>query len=276
MSSASSNSSTSRSRFFAASIEQHALLDAVGGLGGGRHRDLDRVTQQFAGERADIGRHRRREEQVLPLPGQFPDDAADRLDEAEVEHLVDFVEHQKFDRVEMRDAGVEMVEQPAGRRDKHVEAGLKRANLSAMRHAAEHDRDLQTKPVRQVAEALGDLAREFAGRAQHEHAGAASRRGTPVGHDLIKDRQCEGRSLARACLGDADQVATLHQGRDGLDLNWGRPREAKLGQRCIEGRGEAEPVKIIQDEVFQNTAATRETRLWRRGVRERPACPDVE
>ncbi len=124
------------------------MLDAVGGLGGGRHRDLNGIAQQFAGERADVGWHRRGEEQILPLLGQFPHDAADRLDEAEVEHLVDFVEHQKLDRVETRDAGVEMIEKTAGRRDQHIEAGLKRANLSAMRHAAEYDGDFQPKPVR--------------------------------------------------------------------------------------------------------------------------------
>ena len=227
------------------------MFDAVGGLGCRRHRDLDRVPQQFAGERANVGGHRRGEEQVLPLPGQFPDDAADRLDEAEIKHLVDFVEHQKFDRVKTRDAGVEMIEKPAGRRDQHIEAGLKRANLRAMRHAAEHDRDLQSKPVGQVTEALGDLAREFTRRAKHEHARAASRRGPSVGHDLVEDRQREGRCLAGACLSDADEILAFHQGRNCLDLNRGRTRKAKLGQRCIKGRGKAEPVKIIQVEVFQ-------------------------
>ena len=123
------------------------MLDAVGGLGRRRYRDLNRVPQQFAGERPNVGGHRRGEEQVLPLPGQFPDDAADRFDEAEIEHLVDFVEHQKFDRVETRDPRVEMIEESTGCRDQHIEAGLERANLSAMRHPAEHDRDLQAKPV---------------------------------------------------------------------------------------------------------------------------------
>src|SRR5580693_358903 len=127
--------------------KEDVMLDAVGGLRCRRHRDLNRVPQQFAGERANVRGHRRGEEQVLPLPGQFPDDTADRLDEAEVKHLVDFVEHQKFDRVETRDARVEMIEEPTGRRDQHIEASLKRANLSAMRHAAEHDRDLEPKPV---------------------------------------------------------------------------------------------------------------------------------
>ena len=181
------------------------MLDAVGGLGGGRHRDLDRIVQQLAGERADVGRHRGGEEQVLPPLGQFPDDAADWFDKAEVEHLVDLVEHQKLDRAETRDAGVEMIEEAAGCRDQHVEARLKRANLSAMRHAAEDDRDLEPEPVRKVAEALGDLAREFARRAQHEDARAASRRRAPVDREPVKDRQREGRCLASAGLSDADR-----------------------------------------------------------------------
>ena len=141
-----------------------------------------------------------------------------------------------------------MIEKTAGCRDQHIEAGLKRAYLSAMRHAAEHDRDLQAKSIGQVAEALGDLAREFTRRAQHEHARAASGRRAPVGDDPVEDRQGEGRRLAGPGLSDANEIPALHQRRDCLELNWGRMRKAKFGQRNIEGRGEAEPVKIIQVE----------------------------
>ena len=139
-----------------------------------------------------------------------------------------------------------MVEESAGSGHQHVEARLKRADLRAVRHAAEHDRDLERKPVGEVAEALRDLARKFARRAQHQHARAASRRRAPVGCEPVEDRQREGRRLAGAGLGDADEIAACHQGRDRLGLNRGRTREAELGQRGIEGRGEAEPVKIIQ------------------------------
>ena len=208
--------------------------------------DLDRIVQKLARKRADVGRHGRREEQVLPFLRQFADDAADRLDEAKVEHLVDLVEHEEFDRAQIGDARVEVVDEAAGRRDQHVEAAPKRADLRAVRHAAEHDRDLERKPVGEVAEALGDLARQFARRAQHQYARAAFRGRAPVGRKPVEDRQGEGRSLAGAGLGDADEVAALHQGRDRLGLNRGRTREAKLGQCGIEGRGEAEPVKIIQ------------------------------
>ncbi len=78
--------------------KDHAMLDPISGLGGRCHRDLDRIVQKLARKRANIGWHRSREEQVLALPRQFADDAADRLDEAEVEHLVDLVEHEEFDR----------------------------------------------------------------------------------------------------------------------------------------------------------------------------------
>ena len=78
--------------------ENDAVLDPIGGLGRRRHRHLDRIVQKLARERANVGRHGRREEEVLPFPRQFAHDAADRLDEAKVEHLVDLVEHQEFDR----------------------------------------------------------------------------------------------------------------------------------------------------------------------------------
>ena len=104
--------------------------------------------QQFAGELGDFGRHGRREEQVLALLRQRADDAADRFDEAEIEHLIDFVEHEEFGLAEMGDAAVEMIDEPAGRRDEHVEALGQRADLRAMRHAAEDDgdREAQSRP----------------------------------------------------------------------------------------------------------------------------------
>ena len=81
-----------------------------------------------------------------------------------------------------------------------------------MRHAAEHDGDLQAEAVRKITEALGDLACEFARRAQHENARAPSRRGAPVGCEPVEDRQREGRRLAGAGLSDADEIPAFHQG----------------------------------------------------------------
>ena len=214
--------------------------------------------QQFAGELADVGRHGGGEEQVLPLPRQFAHDAADRPDEAEIEHLVDLVEDQEFDRAQSGDARVEMVEQTSRRRHQHVEALGQRPDLGAVRHAAEDDGDVERQAGREVAEALGDLAGEFARRAEHENARAAARRRLLVGDEAVENRQRERRRLAGAGLGDADQVAALHQDGNGLRLNRRRLGVAHLGQRGHERRGKAEAVEIFQEFVFQTAAKARE------------------
>ena len=63
-----------------------------------RHLDLDGLLQKLAGQLADLGRHGGREEQVLALGRDAADDLADRLDEAEVQHLVGLVEDEDLGR----------------------------------------------------------------------------------------------------------------------------------------------------------------------------------
>ena len=105
----------------------------------------------------------------------------------------------------MGDARVHVVEQAAGGRHEHVEAVRERADLRAMRHAAEDHRDLERQARGEIAEALRDLAREFARRAEHEHARSALRRGARIGKQLVEDRQRERGRLAGAGLGDAER-----------------------------------------------------------------------
>jgi len=226
--------------------EDDLLLDAVGGLGDRRHRDLERVVEQFAGELADLGRHGRRKEQVLAFLREIAHDPADRLDEAEVEHLVDLVEHEEFGVAQLGDPRVHVVDEPAGGRDEHVEPLGERLDLGAVRHAAEHDRDRERQAGAEIAEALGDLAGEFARRAEDEHAGAAARRGARVGEEMVEDRQREGGGLAGSGLGDADEVAPGHQRGNRLRLDRRRLAIAHFGHSGDERRGEAEAVEIFQ------------------------------
>ena len=160
--------------------------------------------------------------------------------------------------LERGDARVEMVEQTPRRRHQHVEALGQRADLRAVRHAAEDDGDVERQAGREVAEALGDLAGEFARRREHENARPAARRRLLVGDQAVEDRQREGRRLAGAGLGDADQVASLHQDGNGLGLDRGRLGVAHLGQRGDERRGKAEAVEIFQVMIFQTAAKARE------------------
>ncbi len=220
--------------------EDQLLVDPLGGGADRRDRNLGRIVQQLARQLADLARHGGREEQVGALLGQVGDDAADRLQEAQVEHLVGLVEHENLG---FRQVGVllaQVVDQAAGGGDKDVDAGGQRLHLRAVLHAAKDHSDGEAEVLAVGAEALGDLAGQFAGGRQHQHPAAALGRGLTGGVQTMQDRQGEGGGLAGAGLGDAQQVAAGHDDGDSLGLNRGRGLVAFGGKRLEQGRVEAE------------------------------------
>ena len=215
--------------------EQQALVDALHRRGDRRHRHLGGVDQHLAGQLADLGRHGGREEQVLPLAAHAADDLADRLQEAEVEHLVGFVEHQDLGGRQVGVALGDVVEQAAGRGDQDVEAAGQGLDLRAVLGAAEDDGDAHVQVLAVATEAFGDLGGQLAGRRQHDAARAAARAGPAVFRQAVQDRQGEGRRLAGAGLGDAEQVLAGQHGRDGLGLDRGRGLIA-FGRKGLQDR----------------------------------------
>ena len=149
------------------------MLDALHGGGGGRHRDADRVAQHLVCQLGDLPRHGRGEEQRLALGRQLGDDPADVVDEAHVEHAVGFVEHEHLDAIEMDGTVLHEVEQPAGGGDQDVDAVRERADLAIDRHAADGERHPRAQVAPVGLEALDDLGRKLARRAEHQHAAAA-------------------------------------------------------------------------------------------------------
>ena len=65
---------------------------------------------------------------------------ADVGEEAHVEHPVGLVEHEVLEAGQLRVRVPEVIEQPAGRRDDHVDAAAERVLLRAHADAAEHRR----------------------------------------------------------------------------------------------------------------------------------------
>ncbi len=256
------------------------LVDALdrGGRRGDRH--LGRVLQQLAGQLADFAGHGGREEQVLAFLGQLRRDLADRHHEAQVQHLVGFVEHEDLDAVQVGGLFAQVVHQAARGGHDHVDAGRQGLHLRAVLHAAEDGGDGQAHVLAVVTEAFGDLRRQFAGRRQDQAAEAAARGRLLVLGQAMQDRQGEGGGLAGAGLGDAQQVAAAHDQRDGLRLDRGRGGVALVGQRLQKGFGEAEIGELSQVRCFR--AATNPFRdeaahailarlAWRRVGGERPA-----
>jgi len=199
--------------------EENLLIDAIRGLCDWGDGNLDRIIEQVAGELGDFAWHGRREKEVLALLREIADDAADRLDETEIEHLIDFVEDEKLGLAEMRDAGVKMIDKTAGGRDQNIEAARERLDLSAMWHAAEYDGDGNPQARAEAAEAFGDLARKFARRAQDQHATAAARRRTFIGYEMMENWQSEGGGFAGSGLSYSDEVTACHDVWNSLRLD---------------------------------------------------------
>ena len=129
-------------------------------VAGGRHRDLDRIVQQLAGQLADRLGHGGREEQALALLRQvLGDDLPDRHDEAHVQHLVGLVEHEDLDAGERRRRARRCGR--AGGPGVATSTSTPRASASRcgpMADAAEHGGDRDAEVLAVGAEALGDLA----------------------------------------------------------------------------------------------------------------------
>ena len=89
------------------------------------------IGQIVVGQLLDRPRHGRREEQGLALGRDQRDDPLQRMDEAEVEHLVGLVEDEDLELAKAERALVDEVEQAARRGDEHVEAARDGAHALA-------------------------------------------------------------------------------------------------------------------------------------------------
>ena len=152
------------------------------------------------------------------------------MDEAHVEHAVGFVEHEKFDVAKTQRIALHEIQQPARRGDKDVDTIEQRTDLRTHRHAADGERRPQMQVAPIGAEAVEDLAGQFARRAEHQYAAALAHRRTWLGGELMQDRQREGRGLASPGLGNADDVTARHQERNGLGLDRGWREVLFLGE----------------------------------------------
>ncbi len=101
------------------------------------------------------------------------------------------------------------------RTDDDVRAVLQRADLRAERHAATEGQHLDVVfRARQTADFLGDLIRQFAGRAHDQCLATEEPR-----VDRVEQADTEGSGLAAAGLGLRDQVHALEDHRQALRLN---------------------------------------------------------
>ena len=191
------------------------LRDAGGRPRGRRQVDAARIAHRLLGDLVEVGRHRGREHERLPLVGQQAQDAVEVGREAHVDHAVGLVEDEHLHLVERQALAAVQVEQAARGGDEQVDARVaQHALLRADRDAAVHDAHPQRGEARVVAGVGLDLGGQFAGRREHERAQALS-----ALEQAGEDGQQECRGLAGAGLRGPDQVAAGQDHRNRLRLD---------------------------------------------------------
>ena len=104
----------------------HRLLDERRGRDHGIDRHFDGIVEERVGEARDHRRHRRREQQRLPLLGNQRRNLADRGDETHVEHPVGLVEDEDPHGAEGHEPLLEEIEQAPGGGDEDVDSRAER------------------------------------------------------------------------------------------------------------------------------------------------------
>lgn len=206
----------------------HGIDDVLDGLGRRTARaDLDGfgVVHRPFDERLDLRRDGGGKKGGVALARTTFNDLADVGQKAHVQHPVGLVQDEKLHLVQAQGALLEMVQQAAGGGDDDIGAGAQFIRLPAITDSAKNDGDVEIGEARVGAEGGFHLGGQFTGRFQDERAGASARQ---MFVEFGKDRQGEGRGLAGAGLGAADDVAPRQHERDGAKLD-GRRIGVTLG-----------------------------------------------
>ncbi len=219
---------------------EHPVLHRVDVRRRRRDRVQRRVLEVGAHELVDASVERCREQHPLPVGRGLVEDGRDRGQEAEVSHVVGFVDHRNLDTRQHQAAPLEQVDQSAGRRDDKVDAPVQRVDLLAIGRTAEDATQLQAERLTEGTQCVGDLHREFASRNEHEGARRLRHAHRPRGREASQHRQAEGHGLAAAGLCAAENVSTGQGVGDRVRLDRERLFDAALAQRHHEGLRQAE------------------------------------
>ena len=203
------------------------LLDRVDGLVlvvGVLRADVGRLDHEAAGQGHDGAGHGRGEQHGVAVLGDSAEQGLDVGQEAQVEHLVGFVEDDGFDAGQVQVALAQQVDEAAGRAHDDVGATLEGLDLGLEGDAAVDFDDAGRQVPGSLAQILGDLLGEFAGRQDDEGLRLVRVEEVLVAlfvgrDDVLEDGDAEAEGLAGAGLGLADDVVALQRGakRQGLD-----------------------------------------------------------
>ncbi len=154
---------------------------------------------------------------------QTPQNEANILDEAQIEHAIGLIHDRHLDVAQIEHLLFEIVDDAAGRADQHIHAFFEDAALFLVVDAAEHDRELEAGVLADAFCIGVNLHGKLARRRDDDGARRIARpiRRRRIGEQAVEQRDEEGRRLAGAGLGLACHVAAFEGHGQSLRLNGG-------------------------------------------------------
>ena len=149
-------------------------------------RDAQRLPRVLARQLLDGVRNRGREHQRPAVLRRRFENLFQLVAEAEVEHLVGLVQHQRLHRAELQRAALEVIAEAARRPDHDVHAAFQRAQLRADVRPADARRHPRAR--QQPGELARDLVGQLPGRRHHQRERLA---GLVQRQQVGRDRQAE-------------------------------------------------------------------------------------
>ncbi len=176
--------------------------------------------EDLAGQFPDLVGHGRGEEKGLALGRYALDHGPDVVDEPHVQHPVGLVDDQDLQVLEVDVPLPHVIQQPAGGCDENVQPPSERVDLRVHSEPSHHHRRPQPEVFAVGPDAVMDLHGQLPGGDEDQRP--QDRR--PSLLKLVEEGKRETGRLAGPGLGAADQVLSLHDGRNGLGLNGGGDR----------------------------------------------------
>ena len=199
----------------------------------------------------DAERQCRRKQHVEALIGwrQPPQQIADVLDEAEIEHTISFIQHHHFDAVQLEHSLLEIVDDAARRADQDINAIFNNSALFFIISAAIRQADAETGVFSKLFGVLRDLYREFTGWRQHECARLLLAVVLWLCiQQTLKSRYQEGGGLAGTGLRLACDIVLPERDRQRPGLNRRAILEAGIANTCLHALVKRQ---CIESEVAQ-------------------------
>ena len=190
-----------------------------------------------------VGERGRKQHRQPPFRlGAAPQQEAQILDEAEIEHPVGFVEDDDIGFAQIEDPLLEIVDEPSRRADENVGAVLQLLALLVVVDTAVREAEAETTVAVERLRVAVDLDRQLAGRRENERAGLV--RPAPLarlaGDETIQRGDEKRRGLAGAGLRLPRHVDALQRRLQRLGLDGGAIFEACLGDALLDAFGQVE------------------------------------